>query len=263
MPTAPKVEKRIRAVSYSRYSLYNDCPLKCWLSNGLKINDTAPAPAMDRGTGIHTMAAAYTSASEPKVDQRDAARLAVYRPQILTAKTGKLPKELATFKSELAKVRKLGTSITEQEWAFDVNWNPTSWFAMHGPTAAWLRVKVDLHYLTDKGTVLPIIDYKTGKVYREKCLEQLELYGLAGLLMYPAVKLVRAALWFTDAGHEEPLEVKREELPKLKKTWITRFKPLLNDRRFAPRPSDRCRYCFYRKSNTENNGTGRILCEHG
>ena len=263
MPTKPKVEKRIRAVSYSRYALYNECPLKCWLQHGEKIFDASPSPAMDRGTGVHYMAAAYTSGKEPTVDKRDAARLAPYMPQIRQAAGGKLPKELATFKKELAKVRKLGAAVVEQEWAFDINWNPTTWFAMHGPTAAFLRVKVDLHYLTNKDTLLPIIDYKTGKVYKEKASEQLELYGLAALLMYPAVKLVQAALWYTDAGEAVPLEVKAEELGKLKKLWITRFKPILNDRRFAARPNANCRWCFYRKSNTENNGTGRVLCEHG
>ena len=177
MPTKPKLEKRIRAVSYSRYSLYNECPLKCWLQNGEKITDSSPSPAMDRGTGIHYTTAAFTSGSVPKVDQRDTTRLAPYMPMIQAAAKGNLPKELSTFKAELAKVRKLGTSITEQEWAFDINWNPTSWFAMHGPTAAFLRVKVDLHYLKEKDTVLPIIDYKTGKLYLEKSREQLELYG--------------------------------------------------------------------------------------
>jgi hypothetical protein len=257
-----KPEKRITAVSYSRYTLYKECPLKCYLQNVAKIVDTSPSTAMDRGTGIHNMAAAYTSREVPKLDPRDGDRLAPYMAAIKAAARGALPKDLATFRKELAKVRKLGNAVVEQEWAFDINWNPTSWFAMHGPQAAFLRVKVDLHYL-EKDVLLPIIDYKTGKVYAEKNKEQLELYGLAGLLMYPAVKLVQAALWYTDAGHEEKLEVKREDLPKLKKTWMTRFAPLLNDRKFGPRPNEKCRYCFYRKSNTANNGTGKELCPHG
>jgi RecB family exonuclease len=256
-----KPEKRITAVSYSRYLLYKECPLKCYLQNVAKIQDTSPSTAMDRGTVIHNMAAAYVGGEVPKIDQRDGDRLKPYETVIKAAAKGKLPKDIATFKNELAKVRKLGTAIVEQEWAFDVNWKPTTWFAMHGPTAAFLRVKVDLHYVQE--SVLPIIDFKTGKVYAEKNKEQLELYGLAGLLMYPAVKLVQAALWYTDAGHEEKLEVKREELPKLKKTWMTRFAPVLNDRQFGPRPNEKCRWCFYRKSNTANNGTGKELCPHG
>lgn len=240
---------------------YNECPLKCWLQNGEKIQDKSPSPSMDRGTGIHNMAAAYISKQVPRIDPRDGDRLEPYVAAISKAAKGTLPKELSTFKAELAKVRKLGTAVVEQEWAFDINWKPTSWFAMHGPHAAFLRVKVDMHYVKD--SVLPIIDYKTGKVYAEKNKEQLELYGLAGLLMYPAVKLIQARLWYTDAGHEEPLDVESSTLEKLKKTWLKRFAPIMNDRRFAPRPGAHCRWCFYRKSNTANNGTGRELCQHG
>lgn len=256
-----KVLPQIKAVSYSRYRTYNECPLKCKLQNIDKIFDTAPAPAMDRGTAIHTMGQAFVSKTIPVLDKRDGDKLLPYKTVIAAAAKGTLPKELATFKSEFTKLRKLGGVITEQEWAFDINWNPTSWFAMHGPTAAFLRVKVDIHYL--KAAVLPIIDIKTGKVYPTEGKEQLELYGLAGLLMYPTAKLVQAGLWYTDQGEAAPHEFKREQLEDLKKLWMTRFARILNDRRFVARPNDKCRWCFYRKSNTKNNGTGRELCKHG
>lgn len=261
MPTKP--ERRITAVSYSRYRAYNECPLKCWLQNGEKIFDPTPSPTLDRGTAIHKMGEAFVSGAVPKVDRRDAARLKPYDPVIATASKGKLPSELSNFKKEFAKVRKLGSAIVEQEWAFDINWNPTSWFANSGPTAAFLRVKIDLHYVEEKGGILPIIDYKTGKIYPEEGREQIELYGLAGLLMIPTINVVRAALWYLDQGEVTEHEFNREELPALKKLWLKRFTPMLKDRKFPAKPSDKCRWCFYRKSNTANNGTGRELCQHG
>jgi hypothetical protein len=260
LPTKPAPQ--IHAVSYSRYSTYTECPLKCKLQNIDKIQDTAPAPAMDRGTGIHAMGQAFVSATIPKADKRDGDRLKPFAADIAKAAKGVMPTALHNFKSEFTKLRKL-KAITEQEWAFDVNWRPTSWFAMHGPTAAFLRVKVDVHYEEKKGGILPIIDLKTGKVYPEKGKEQLELYGIAGLLMYPAVKLVQAKLWYLDHGVQADHNFPRESLDALKKLWLGRFAPMLNDRKFPARPGDACRWCFYRASNTKNNGTGRQLCKHG
>ena len=212
MPTKPAPQ--ITAVSYSRYRSYTECPLKCKLQNIDKIVDTTPSPAMDRGTGIHTMGQAFVSGVVPKPDKRDGDRLKPYQSEIFAAAKGTLPKPLHNFKSEFNKLRKLG-AITEQEWAFDVNWRPTSWFAMHGPTAAFLRVKVDIHYEEKKGGLLPVIDLKTGKVYPEQGQEQLELYGIAGLLMYPAIKAVEAKLWYLDHGVDATHTFPREMLESL------------------------------------------------
>lgn len=247
-PTPPP---QISAWSFSRWSTYTDCPLKAKLANVDKIFEPAN-PAMDKGTGVHAIAEAFGSGLIPEHDKRNGDRLVPYTKDIVAASKGKVPMALAKFATQFKALRKVGP-LVEQEWAFNAQWNPTSWFGRD----AWLRVKMDAHYL--KAATLPVIDYKTGKIYPEKAELQMSLYGLAGLLMYPTVKVVLPALWYLDQPLEAGAnpaqhEYTRDMLPKLKALWLKRVAPMLNDRNFAPRPGQHCRWCFYRKANKANGG---------
>jgi CRISPR/Cas system-associated exonuclease Cas4 (RecB family) len=111
-----------------------------------------------------------------------------------------------------------------------------------------------------------VTDWKTGKFRpesQEEYLEQLDLYGLGALLIYagrPGL-VVRPRLVYTDLGRiypncvDEPVvEYRPEDLPKLKKTWEKRVKPMLADKTFAPKPNKYCYSCHYRASNKANGG---------
>ena len=124
---------------------------------------------------------------------------------------------------------------------------------------AWLFVKMDVE--TDEGSdAAGVVDWKTGGIDNRtgeirsagKYGDQLRTYQVAKLIISPGAKLATAGLCCVDAGHDidprvmvEPLA--REDLDKEKKRLTKLALPLLTDDTFAPRPSDKCRWCDYSK----------------
>ena len=104
------------------------------------------------------------------------------------------------------------------------------------------------------GDILHIEDNKTGKFderKNEEYMEQCELYGAAGLARMPTVYEATAQLLYSDLGTKWPANIpmvwRVDELAKLKKLWEKRFRPMLNDTRFSPRPGYYCSYCDFSK----------------
>jgi len=164
----------------------------------------------------------------------------------------KFPKELKGFKAEYTALREQ-KAMTEQEWAFNADYEQVDWFSKE----AWLRIKVDAHYLDEsqvkKGrqkitlTRVIIIDTKTGKNKAEHT-EQRSLYALGGFLRYPDVVEVVAEHWYLDSGEIESDTFKAKDLDKLKKKWEQRTRAMMADTTFAPRPGNYCRWCFFSKA---------------
>jgi hypothetical protein len=160
----------------------------------------------------------------------------------------RLHPDLDKFKQKLAALRKCGT-LCEQDWAFTKDWQRTSWFGAD----AWLRIKMDAHYLLQQGpakrklTTVYVIDYKTGRVHEEHA-EQRSLYALGALLMYPDAARVVTEHWYLDSGEVGRDEFAGDSFESLRKAWLKKTKPMLSDKRFAPRPGPYCRWCFYSKA---------------
>ena len=145
--------KKVTAWSYSRLSAYEQCPLKFKLTtlDGLKEPTSL---AMERGKDIHKEGELYLGdISLP------------------------IPPSYKLLAVEMAALRALKVQ-SELEVTFTKDWQPTGWF----DTDAWCRIKIDALAI-DEG-VVKIIDFKTGK-NRGGYEDQLELYVLASLLMYP------------------------------------------------------------------------------
>lgn len=213
--------------SYSRWKCYDDCPAKA----KYKFVDKLPepgSPAMDRGTAIHKMAEDFVNTPIPK-----SRRKGVDDP---------FPSELKYFEDELRLARR-SHPIAEQEWAFTVDWEPTTWFAKD----AWCRVKTDLIYKPkDKPRV--IVDHKTGKV-RDEHQMQLGLYGLSGFIKFPDEDVLEGHIWYIDHGTFTSSTFERPDVRFLKDEWNDRVRPMLNDTVFPPKPSYACRWCHFRKDN--------------
>ena len=236
---------QITAWSFSRYSVYKLCPLKAKLAFIDKIKEP-PNDAMARGAEIHDKAEAYIKGA-----------------------LRQLPTELKLFKDEIKMLRelykkKLSGIVVEDTWAFTKDWDETVW---NDWVRCWVRIKLDCAYYEDtkKKDVMIIDDWKSGKFRPEKndeYIEQLELYGLAALLLHPHVEVVKPRLAYTDLGRlypdtdegEEEIIFTRKDLPRLKKLWEKRVRPMLKDSVFAPRPNNLCNWCHYRKSNKVNGG---------
>ena len=230
---------QITSWSFSRYAVYKQCPLKA----KLKFIDRIQEPgneAMARGDAIHKTIESY-----------------------LKGAINRVPKDLKPISDELKRVKALMKKkvlgpMVEDTWAFTKEWDVTRWDDW---VNCWLRVKLDLATFDDEETLV-VTDWKTGK-FRDtevlEYLEQLELYALAAFLRFTHVNKVYPRLFYTDQNltyppDEKPVIYTRSDLPKLRKTWEKRVAPMFKDKRFAPRPNDKCRWCHFRASNKANGG---------
>lgn len=244
MATKMTVTKQLTSWSFSRYSDYRQCPLKCKLKHLDKIAEPKNS-AMERGSQIHTLAEQY-----------------------ITGKLTKLPSELKLFAAEFKRLKaqckkKISGMVVEDNWAFTKDWDETAW---NDWAKCWVRIKLDCADHEDDETLI-ITDWKTGKFrpeLHEEYLEQLELYALAALLLYPHIQRVKPRLVYLDQGTVYPaqnheLVFIRSDILKLKKLWAKRTKAMLNDKLFAPRPNNKCKWCWYGQSGKANGGPG--LCK--
>lgn len=239
-----KQTKRITAWSYSRYADYKQCPLKAKLKHIDKIQEP-PNAAMARGGELGKKIEAYIKGQLAKLPPE-------FKP---VAAKAKLLRE--KFKKKLLPV------VVEDSWAMTREWARTVWNDWDN---CWLRVKVDAAYHEDEET-LDLTDWKSGKFRQEMnddYVEQLELYALSALVLMPHLKKVRVCLEYFDQGltyppKDKPMEFTQADVPKLKKLWEKRVKPMMADTKFAPRPNDKCCWCFYGQSGKAKGGPG--LCK--
>lgn len=230
MPKPPAPQ--LTSWSYSRWSIYDQCPLKAKLTFIDKI-PTPPVPAMDRGNIIHKESENYVDGTVKK-----------------------LPESLKTFDNEYKELRKLhkkGDVYVELNLNFDKHWNLVldKW-----STDIWCRVKIDIVILKDD-QVIHVTDVKTGKVKDEGYLAQLDLYALAIFLAFDDVDTVIVDLWFVDHGvikpdEDRPITYAHTEIERLKKGWEKRVKKMLADRKFIATPNQFCDWCPFTKSKLGN-----------
>lgn len=225
---------QITAWSYSRYGCYTECPRKA----KYKFVDKLPEPgssAMDRGSAMHAFAEELIT-GKMSAKEDDKVKYEPFRAEFVKDILPSIKKDVT--------VAKKGKPIAECEWSFTTQWKPTGWFSKD----AWCRIKTDLVFMDKKELV--IVDHKTGKRREEQHQAQLSLYALGGFIMYPTVDKIKTAVWYLDAGAPALADsYTRDELPDIQNAWLDKTRAMLSDTLFAPRPSNACRWCHFRKSN--------------
>lgn len=210
----------LTAWSYSRYADYRQCPLRFKLKYLDKIPEGDINPAMTRGSDVHKEGERYLK--DPSINE--------------------VPESYRYFADLMKELRELDPMV-EQQWAFDKSWSPVDWFHKK----AWVRVICDVAVLYDDNTA-EVIDFKTGRKY-ETNEEQVELFGAATMMKFPEVKSIQVRLWYLDQPSDN--EVLRTYTAKegaaIRRDWEKKVEPMFNDRRFAPTPNSKCRWCAYSK----------------
>lgn len=221
----------ITAWSYSRYADYKQCPLRFKLKYIDKLSEGPSNPAMERGGAIHKEGENWLKAPKRKA----------------------LPASYANFAEQMEHLRDL-EPIVEQQWGFTRDWSPTSWFG----SDTWLRVVCDVAVIYDDNT-MEVIDFKTGRKY-DTNEEQVELFSAGALMKFPDVTHVTTRLWYLDqtgVDSEVIREYAREpglrnedgeplkDLGAIRKEWEKKVVPMFKDKRFAPTPNNRCKWCKF------------------
>lgn len=151
-----------------------------------------------------------------------------------------------------------GRCVVEEDWAFTQDWNKTGW----NSDDAWGRLKLDLGLLSDCGKEMRIIDYKTGKKYPAKHVQQGQLYAIVSFLRYPELEKVTTEFWYLDqpckTADKNKLvnEYSRVKALILKDGFDARARALTTCTNFTPKTSVfTCRWCPYGDS-------GNAACEY-
>ena len=217
----------VKAWSHSRLKNYEQCPHRIFLSSVEKHKEEQH-PAAVRGQAIHDAAENFVTGNGPF----DPA-LKKYKP------------EFERLKREYAEEKNI---VVEQEWGFDVDWEPCEY---HGKNV-WLRAKLDLYQQIDPISAYAI-DYKTGRKEGNALahISQGRDYAIAAFMRYPELQHFIIEFWYLDLSPESILKKKYTRaqamlfLPKLN----IRAHKLTSDCEFTPKPSKpNCRWCPHRAS---------------
>lgn len=225
---AAEAVKFFTAWSFSRYKDHRTCPRFAHWKHILKKPEGPKSPAMQRGGDIHKEGEHYLRG-------KDAAGKKIADNAV--------PASFKMFRAEMRALRK-DRAIAEGKWAMNIAWEVADWWT------AWCRLILDAHHFIIKGKRARVIDFKTGKIYLDDNLEQVELYAIAAFAHYPMAEVVDVELWYLDqprAAEQNPLvrAYKRKQMPALQKKWKGKVIPIMTDRRFIPNPNFTCGRCDY------------------
>lgn len=204
--------------SYSSISTYEGCPAQYKYSYIDKL-EYPSSPAMSRGTRLHKMAEDF-----------------------ITGKVGSIHHEICKIGPTLLTLQSQGAAA-EATWLLDKNWAPTT-----DPSEARVKTIVDVHYRLAE--VLHLSDYKSGQMY-DSHRDQLELYGIVGLMVHPDAKRVETSAIYIDTGYEGMQgSIIRAMLPKLIDKWEGKIVAIETDDVFEPKPDlgRKCKWCPYSKA---------------
>lgn len=230
-PSSAPEETMIRTWSYSRLTVFEQCPYRAKLAYIDKIPEPerplAPGKtehANDRGTRVHSAAELYINAPNPV----------------------NLAPELKHFAEEFAHLRTLykqGKVSLEGEWAMDRQWMPIGW----DDPKAWLRLKLDAFvHLSDSVGV--VIDFKTGQKYGNeiKHSEQCQLYQLVSFLRYPEKQTLHTELWYTDQDDISSMKYRQDQGLRLIANFERRALAMTEATQFPAKPNQwNCKWCPY------------------
>lgn len=228
------MKTNVTSWSFSRLEQYERCPY----SIKLKVLDKMPEPPRDpandpmaRGNMIHEQLEKMVRDGDPMP--------AIAQP-------------FAALLTHLRALYEEGMVQVEQMWAFDEDWNPTEdWKSM------WLRMKNDVFVRNENVGI--VIDHKTGKRFGKEIshVQQTQLYAGCAALLYPELETIHTEIWYIDDKSTLNLEYTRDQAIDFIPRFEVRAARLLNDTRFAPRPSvHNCRWCDYGPNKTGVCGFG-------
>lgn len=201
--------------SYSSLTTYESCPAK-WKYSYLDNLPYKPSAAMVRGSRLHADCENFIKGNIPA-----------------------LPWELNKITRSIMDMMSKGAK-SEETWLLDYYWNPV----VPG-VETWIKSIVDVHWI--EGNVLQVRDFKSGREYPDH-REQLELYAIKGLCMFPQIERAEYGAVYLDTGHtsNEGAVLRGSMLDAKRDRWHGRAIKLFEDTEYKATPNPQsCRWCDY------------------
>lgn len=156
-----------------------------------------------------------------------------------------LVEEAQAFEEDIEVLRDLygaGSVMLEHDWCFDIDWNPCN------------RKERDSIFIVDVAVWLQrpdwllVIDYKTGRPYPVKHMDQMQAYALAAFKKFPDLQQVSTELWYLDKDEISITSFKRAAAKPIENSFRNRVGRMRTDRTFKPASHmHACRYCPYKE----------------
>jgi RecB family exonuclease len=224
--------------SFSRLETFEKCPYQAYMKFVLKRPEpeTRDRTPLERGIMVHEAAEQY-----------------------IRGERADLIKELRHFDGLLTELREEYPEqkvIVEDDWAYDMEWQPTDWFGEH----AWLRMKLDAGRWLDENQ-MRVHDWKTGRKdgNEVKHMQQGQLYAIGAFMRFPELDHIEVEFDYTDKNDTFKRSYSREKAMKFLPNWTERAKKATETTDFPARPNTiNCRWCPY----SPNNG-GDSSCPWG
>lgn len=225
----------IESWSFSRLEVYEACPYRAYLQYVQKIPVPEPVPGPEqqehplvRGLRVHTAAEAFVTRTE---DVRLIDELQVFND--------------AFHQQRACYLNDPKSCVVEAEWAITRSWERTGWSCKD----AWGRMKLDWGYVYENDELLPcmdIVDYKTGKKYPPKHIQQGQLYALVGSIYFPDVEKFNVSFWYLDQGETLDSSYSKLQVQVFQDGFDRRARAMTAAVDFPPRTSSfTCRFCPY------------------
>lgn len=219
------------ALSWSRLSDYNQCPLKFklkYIDKSAKFKeDEGSSPHLVRGSNVH-------KALENYVVQKQS-------NGALEVKITSLPEVEATKPFVDRFLDGYTVVIPETQIAIDKNWNRVEWFSKD----AYYRVIMDLIAL--RKTDWAIIDYKTGKMRDYDAgpsgMGQLHLSGGVALHLWPEVPKGQTAYAYVDHKRTIVKDFTQDDKMKIRQHFDAEHEKVNSDKEFRPTVNEFCKWC--------------------
>jgi hypothetical protein len=200
--------------SYSSISTYEACPAQWKYSYLMKLPE-APSAAMARGSRLHADCEGF-----------------------LKGTLQVLPWELKKVSLRLNDLKTTGAQ-SEVTWLLDGDWNP-----VEEGVIPWIKAIIDAHWV--QGKVLHVRDFKSGREYPDH-REQLELYSIIGLQLFPEATRAEYAAIYLDSAHtsNEGSVLRGAMLDRKRQAWNDRAIRIFQDTQYLPRPGKACDWCAF------------------
>lgn len=158
--------------------------------------------------------------------------------------TDKPAPESADFQALIEDLRerfRCGLVMLEHDWCFNEDWEPCS------PEERAAIAIVDVAVWIVKDRWLLIIDYKTGRKYETKHMDQMQLYALAAFKKWPFLERVTTELWYLDIDEISTSHFTRNHIPAIQRAFHNRVGKMERNTEFKPAANIySCRYCPYK-----------------
>lgn len=219
------------ALSWSRLSDYNQCPLKFKMKyidkSSIFKEDDSQSPHLVRGSNVHKKLEDYV------VQKLSNGQLEV--------KITSLPEVESTKPFVDRFLNNYATVIPETQIAVNKNWERVEWFSRD----AYYRAIFDLIAL--RPSDVAIIDYKTGKIRDydggPSGKGQLHLSGAIALNLWPDVPTVSTTYAYVDHKHTIPKTFSQDDRKALTEHFDAEHAKVNSDREFKPTVNEFCKYC--------------------